>query len=256
MNPSEEEKNIEEINVSDSEGETESDVETTTDIESNSDETESVASTDIESEVEEQDKSQEETQEESEEGGIFSNIMSNINKATGGLFGGVEGEGEEITTKKTVQPIIQQGSVEELMEEEISEDSDDESDNENYLKKFDREIRENYIVDTHPECVTHNYDEVYNLAKVVRDSNNIIIDDLHKTTPIMTKYEKTRILGQRAKQINDGAKPFIKINKNVIDGYLIALKELEEKKLPFIIRRPLPNGSSEYWHVEDLEVIY
>jgi DNA-directed RNA polymerase I, II, and III subunit RPABC2 len=62
-------------------------------------------------------------------------------------------------------------------------------------------------------------------------------------------------LGERAKQINDGAKPFVVSDPSVIDGYLIALKELEEKKLPFIIRRPLNNGASEYWKLRDLEFV-
>ena len=93
------------------------------------------------------------------------------------------------------------------------------------------------------------------MAKVQRNKDNIIIDDLHKTVPILTKYEKTRILGLRAKQINNGEKPMIKIDNKVIDGYLIALKELEEKKIPVIIRRPIPGGASEYWHLKDLEII-
>ena len=42
---------------------------------------------------------------------------------------------------------------------------------------------------------------------------------------------------------------------NVIDGYLIALLELEQKKLPFIIKRPFPNGGVEYWNVSDLEFL-
>ena len=41
----------------------------------------------------------------------------------------------------------------------------------------------------------------------------------------------------------------------MIDGYLIALKEFEEKKTPFIIKRPLPNGGCEYWKLSDLEVL-
>jgi DNA-directed RNA polymerase I, II, and III subunit RPABC2 len=81
------------------------------------------------------------------------------------------------------------------------------------------------------------------------------VDNLHKTIPILTKYEKTKILGLRAKQLNNGAVPFVKLSTNIIDGYLIALKELEQKKIPFIIRRPLPNGASEYWHLQDLEII-
>lgn len=132
---------------------------------------------------------------------------------------------------------------------------DDNEDDESKLKKFDKDVREEYLVNFHPESLIQNYDEIYNLARVVRDENGVIVDSLHKTLPMMTKYEKTRILGQRAKQINDGATPFVKVPEGVIDGYLIAMKELEEKKIPFIIRRPLPNRGSEYWMVEDLEII-
>ena len=133
-------------------------------------------------------------------------------------------------------------------------DEEEEEDDE-YLQKFDKEIRHNYLLEQHPESQVHNYNEVYNLAKVQRNKENIIIDDLHKTIPILTKYEKTRILGQRAKQINNGATPLTKIPTNIMDGYLIALKELEEKVIPVIIRRPLPNGVSEYWHLKDLEIL-
>ena len=132
---------------------------------------------------------------------------------------------------------------------------DDDDDDESKLKKFDKELREDYLVKFHPESLIQNYDEIYNLARVVRDANGVIVDSLHKTLPMLTKYEKTRILGQRAKQINDGATPFVKVPEGVIDGYLIAIKELEEKKIPFIIRRPLPNRGSEYWMVEDLEIV-
>ena len=34
-----------------------------------------------------------------------------------------------------------------------------------------------------------------------------------------------------------------------------AEKELQEKRLPFIIMRPLPNGKCEYWNVNDLEYL-
>lgn len=135
------------------------------------------------------------------------------------------------------------------------ESDDDEEEDDDYLQKFDREMRDNYILDQHPESVNHNYDEIYNLAKVQRNKENIIIDDLHKTIPLLTKYEKTRILGQRAKQLNNGAKPLVKLDIPLIDGYLIALKELEEKMIPVIIRRPLPSGASEYWHLKDLEIL-
>lgn len=136
-------------------------------------------------------------------------------------------------------------------------DFDDEGDDEDedYLQKFDKELTEKYIADTHPETLIHNYNEILALSKVVRDANNIIIDEFHKTIPILTKYEKTRILGQRSKQLNQGANPFVPVSENILDTYIIAEMELKEKRLPFIIRRPIPNGSCEYWRLEDLELI-
>lgn len=140
-------------------------------------------------------------------------------------------------------------------DENSDDDSDEDKDSSEYFQKLKTSVRESYVETYHPETMSHNYDEIQTLARVVRNSAGVIIDDLHRTIPIMTKYEKTRILGQRARQINEGAPAFIKIDSTVIDGYLIAVKELEQKKTPFIIRRPLPNGGSEYWRVQDLEIL-
>jgi DNA-directed RNA polymerase I, II, and III subunit RPABC2 len=137
-----------------------------------------------------------------------------------------------------------------------NEDSDeDDDDDENYLKKFDENIRKNIISNYHSEMNQHNNDEINTLCTVVRNKHGIIIDPFHKTLPFLTKYEKTRILGERASQLNLGGKPYVDIDPSVIDGYLIALKELEEKKIPYIIRRPLPNGGCEYWKLKDLEIL-
>ena len=47
----------------------------------------------------------------------------------------------------------------------------------------------------------------------------------------------------------------VQIEDTVIDEYLIATKEFNEKKIPFIIKRPMPNGGCEYWRFEDLEIL-
>jgi DNA-directed RNA polymerase I, II, and III subunit RPABC2 len=140
-------------------------------------------------------------------------------------------------------------------EDEDDEDEDADRDSSEYFQKLTASVSQSYIETYHPESMSHNYDEIQTLSRVVRDSAGVIVDDLHRTIPIMTKYEKTRILGQRAKQLNEGSPAFIKIDSTVIDGYLIAVKELEQKKTPFIIRRPLPNGGSEYWRIQDLEIL-
>jgi len=135
-------------------------------------------------------------------------------------------------------------------------DNDDESDeDENYLQKFDKELTNNYILNNHQEDLAQNYSEILTLSKIVKDEDGNIVDLFHKTNPILTKYEKTRILGLRTKQLNDGAPPLIKLSENIIDSYLIAEMELKEKKIPYIIQRPLPNGNSEYWALEDLEIL-
>lgn len=159
------------------------------------------------------------------------------------------------TEKRTKKIPSKQESNKKPIIELSDDDTDDDDTGENYLQKFDKEINENYLINFHPECVSHNYDEVIAMSKVIRDENGIIIDDFHRTIPFMTKFEKARILGQRAKQINSGATPFVKVPENVIDGYLIAELELKQKRIPFIIRRPLPNGGSEYWSIKDLEDI-
>jgi DNA-directed RNA polymerase I, II, and III subunit RPABC2 len=138
---------------------------------------------------------------------------------------------------------------------DTDDDEDDSDTYEDYLQKFDDSTRHNIISEYHPELQSHNYEEIANMCVIVRDANGTPIDPLHRTLPMLTRYEKARILGERAKQINAGAMPMIEVNDNIIDGYLIAMKELEEKKIPFIIKRPLPNGGCEYWKLSDLEIL-
>lgn len=138
---------------------------------------------------------------------------------------------------------------------DLSDDDDEDSDDENYLQKLDENVETNILQSYYPELNYHNYDEVNTLANVVRNSEGTIIDPLHKTLPFITRYEKARIIGERAKQLNSGAAPMVHTEPSVIDGYLIALKEFEEKKIPYIIKRPLPNGGCEYWKLSDLEIL-
>jgi len=162
--------------------------------------------------------------------------------------------------KATLQDITTlQNSYDDLAHEEDEVDSDEVSDDEegseNYLRKFESEMHRSYIESCHQEMMHLNNAEVAALARVVRNADGVIVDAMHKTMPFLTKYEKTRVLGQRAKQLNQGAHPMIPVDKKIIDGYLIAQLELQQKALPFIIRRPLPGGKSEYWRLSDLELI-
>lgn len=165
----------------------------------------------------------------------------------------VENEGEVDNGKSKI--VVEAKKKKPVIINYDDEDDDDSDDDVNYLQKFDLDVNTNYVSDYHPECQVPNFDEISKLAVVVRDDYNTIIDPLHRTIPFLTKYERARILGQRAKQIESGSEPFINIPESVIDGHIIAELELQQKRIPFIIRRPIPDGSFEYWHVRDLENI-
>jgi len=152
--------------------------------------------------------------------------------------------------------IIDKSSEDNL--EEISSDEDEDSDDEEYnehMQKLENDINRDYLHEYHPETKQINYKELSTLSNVTRNKKGIIIDPLHITIPILTRYEKAKILGLRAKQLNHGAKSFVELSKEIIDGHTIANMELIQNKIPFIIRRPMPNGGSEYWKVNDLKII-
>ena len=164
---------------------------------------------------------------------------------------GQQGQGQQEENAS----VSNSGSVSEY-DDDDDDDNDDEDDyDENHLQKFDSEAKKKYIASFHPESLSYNNEETESMSRVTRNDAGTIIDPFHKTLPFLTKYEKTRILGIRTKQLNEGAKPYLDVNPTIIDGYIIAQLELEHKKLPFIIRRPIPNGSSELWRLQDLEII-
>lgn len=80
-------------------------------------------------------------------------------------------------------------------------------------------------------------------------------DSNHRTYPFLTNYERTKIIGLRANQLSKGSAPFVAVPKHITDVKDIAKLELEQKRLPFIIKRPLPNGQFEYWRLADLLIL-
>ena len=134
-------------------------------------------------------------------------------------------------------------------DDDLSSDDDDE------MIKLEDFVDNDILFKFHPEIKNINNAEMESLVKIKRNSDDRIIDEEHTTLPIMTRYEKAKILGIRSTQLNSGAEPFIDIPSNIIDGITIARMELEKKAIPFIIRRNLPNGKSEYWNIEDLEIL-
>ena len=67
----------------------------------------------------------------------------------------------------------------------------------------------------------------------------------------LSKYEKTKIIGIRISQLSNGNKPYISDTED-LDYEEIAYQELNNRKLPFLIKRMLPNGTYEYWKIKDM----
>ena len=109
-------------------------------------------------------------------------------------------------------------------------------------------------------------DEDNSSGEYLITDNEIYIEDLNAfydnyeklkkgyiTKPFLNKYEKTKIISERAQQLANGSISFLKNPKDYSNVNEIAIQELKQKKIPFIIRRPVPNGY-EYWKLEDFHL--
>ncbi len=202
-------------------------------------------------EDEEENDEDEEDNEEEEEEEDMDNSVDHIDK----------NNKEKATNNKILKAKLKSNIInidDELFEDE-SDDGDynvDDFDENIEYKEFQTDHVNDYIQYNYPEKQQCSLEEMYELLDVKRNKQNVIYDPNHTTIPILTKYERSRILGTRAAQLNDGSEPYIKIPSHIVDSYVIAEKELKEKALPFIISRPLPNGRIEYWRLSDLEILH
>jgi DNA-directed RNA polymerase I, II, and III subunit RPABC2 len=73
-----------------------------------------------------------------------------------------------------------------------------------------------------------------------------------QTNPFFTKYEKAKCIGFRAEMLANGSNTTVN-TEGMTDVVKIAEKELKERKLPLIIQRTLPDGTTEYWRLDELE---
>ena len=122
----------------------------------------------------------------------------------------------------------------------MSEDYDYNNSNDDMIMEDEEMIIED--VDGYEELGLDNYKE----GEEIKGENRT-------TSKFMTKYEKARVLGTRALQISMNAPVFVDVSSKT-DPLEIAMMELKAGKIPFIIRRRLPNGSYEDWKVKELIV--
>ena len=103
----------------------------------------------------------------------------------------------------------------------------------------------------HPECIIDYAEKIAPKIPLIA-SPPLNLDPNHKSVPFLTQYERTKILGMRANQLSQGARPYIDVPEYMTDVGEIARLELKERRLPFLVRRPMPDGSHEYWRLSDL----
>lgn len=115
----------------------------------------------------------------------------------------------------------------------------------------------NALYKHHPEAVLDYKESVIQKLplKSVPPFTQESPDKNHKSQPFLTQYEKTRILGFRTNQLAQGARPLIAVPEYMKSTLEIARMELEQRRLPFIVKRPMPDGTFEYWRLSDLLIL-
>jgi DNA-directed RNA polymerase subunit K/omega len=149
-------------------------------------------------------------------------------------------------------------------EEEVIDDTEDYPDEEEILEEDEEEEQDDedikFIDEEGKECAVEKAleddNEYFENEDDIEIQPNTTVQYVKKEERVssakLTKYEMVRILGERTKQLTMGAKPLIK-NFQGLPYDRIAEEELKLNMIPFLIERPLPNGSFELWKLEELQ---
>ncbi len=126
------------------------------------------------------------------------------------------------------------------------DDEDDDDDEEIYSLDEENDNLECIIEKAIEDNYTNDIDDIEEEVK-----EEIMVGNDRISANRLTKYEMVRILGERIKQLNMGAKPLIK-NYESLNYENIAIEELKLNMIPYKIKRPLPNGKFEIWTLDEL----
>ena len=116
------------------------------------------------------------------------------------------------------------------------------------------DITEKEIAEIDKECEIIRNREIitkdipHKKAEITSKDNQIVIGP-----PMLTRFEKARIMGARALQLSLGAPVFIEIPKNATTSLEIAMEELKQKVIPIVIKRTLPNGDYQNISLDKFE---
>ena len=116
------------------------------------------------------------------------------------------------------------------------------------------DITEKEIAEIDKECEIIRNREIitkdipHKRAEITSKYNQIVIGP-----PMLTRFEKARIMGARALQLSLGAPVFIEIPKNATTSLEIAMEELKQRVIPIVIKRTLPNGDYQHLSIDQFE---
>ena len=104
-------------------------------------------------------------------------------------------------------------------------------------------------------------DESDTIVEVPEDPGQLAIAkqlvpaDQRTTMPVLTKYERAKIVGVRAQLIDEGSPLLIDAPPGVTHPVQLALAELRAGKCPIMLKRVFGDGSYEEWWVREMVVI-
>ena len=162
--------------------------------------------------------------------------------------------------KKPVETNDDEDDIDEIIDDKdktdnIDDDYDDD-DNEDDNDDDDDDDNDSYSLDEENDNIECAIDKAieYNYTNdndIEENKEEFLLNNDRISANRLTKYEMVRILGERIKQLNMGAKPLIK-NYESLNYENIAIQELKLNMIPYKIKRQLPNGKFEIWTLDEL----
>lgn len=106
------------------------------------------------------------------------------------------------------------------------------------------------------------YDNTEDYDKLIQQAST----DPKRSLPFLTKFERSALISERATILEDhrlkGRRRLLKIflDEDKIDPSWtpieIATREVDQKRLPALVRRQLPSGKEEVWKLQDLQFAF
>jgi DNA-directed RNA polymerase subunit K/omega len=130
-------------------------------------------------------------------------------------------------------------------------EKDEEDIRQDQLQEFDEDG--NVILSAEPEAEEEDEDDTEEETPEEKTNTNIIPKNMRRTHPIMTKFEYSYLVSQRATAIEHDS-PLMLPETKFIHAIDIAKEETEKGVNPIVIQRVMPNGNIEEWYCSELKL--